>query len=356
MAVTGTAVAPPGGLPRWRAMPRRPMSTLPTPLLHAPELARGLALPGQLWVKRDDLIGLAVAGNKARPLELLIADALAVGADTLVTGGAATSNFIAAAAAACATAGLRCELVLPDPARGEPDRPHPNLLAARAFGATSRRCGSSDRAGLDTAIPARAAQLEAAGRRCYWVPRGGSTPLGAVGFALAAAEVAAQLDAVRRGRAPLTVVVAVGSGGTLAGLVAGIAALGLDWQVLAVCVSRPVPQVSARVTALVEACLALGGYRPRTGGPVVARTVWVDGRGPGHGLASDGGRAAARDALRLAGLVLDPVYTAKALAALREVSGRIPGDVVFWHTGGLLDAVDEWCRDAQLTGDAVGHR
>jgi D-cysteine desulfhydrase len=308
------------------------MALLPTPLSPAPRLATALGLSGPLWIKRDDLTGFAVAGNKARQLELLVEDARARGADVLVTGGTLGSNFVQAAAAAAAWAGLRCVLVLAGPP--VPWSAHPNLAAATAWGAEARFTGDLDRTTVDGQLPLVAAELTGAGCRPYVMPRGGASPVGAEGYRLAVDEILAQLD----GQAPV-VVVAAGAGGTLAGLVAGNVALGRPLRIVGASVSRPPAEVSARVLELA------GQVADRRGElrPVGSDVELVDARGPGHGLASPAGDAAAALALRTAGLVLDPVYTAKALAALPAAAEGQPA--LFWHTGGLLDAV------AGLMGD-----
>lgn len=310
---------------------RSGLALLPTPLTPAPRMATALGLPGPLWVKRDDLTGFAVAGNKARQLELLVEDAQAHGADVLVTGGTLGSNFVQAAAAAAAWAGLRSVLVLAGPP--VPHSAHPNLAAAIAWGADVRFAGDPDRTIVDAQLPAVAAELTDAGCRPYVVPRGGASPVGAEGYRLAVDEVLAQLD----GQTPV-VVVAAGAGGTLAGLVAGNVALGRPLRIVGASVSRPPAEITARVLELAGQVADRRG-EPR---PVESDVELVDARGPGHGLASPPGDAAAALALRTAGLVLDPVYTAKALAALPAVVGARPA--LFWHTGGLLDAIAGFMR------------
>jgi D-cysteine desulfhydrase len=317
-------------LPRDRvaALPRVLLAALPTPLVRAPRLARALGV-GMIYVKRDDLTGFAFAGNKARPLEFLVAAALAAGADTLVTGGAPGSNFCAAAAAAARRAGLGCELVI----AGQP-RSHegPALALARSWGAAVRWTGVPERDSVDAGLPAVAAELTAAGRRPYLIPRGGATGLGAVGYALAAGELVSQLAA--RGAGAARVVVAAGSGGTLAGLAAGNVLAGRPLRLVGASVSRPADETARRVLGLAGECLALLSSGDAVGPDDV---VVVDARGPGHGLASPEGTAMADQAMRTEGLMVDPVYTAKALA----LAGRYAGEenVVFWHTGGQLDAV-----------------
>jgi D-cysteine desulfhydrase len=291
-------------------------------------LAAALGLRGPLLVKRDDLTGFAVAGNKARQLGPLVADARAAGADVLVTGGVPGSNFVQAAAAAAAWAGLDCVLVL---AGSSPGPVHPNLAAARAWGAAVRFTGDADRGSVDACLPAVAAELAAAGRRPYVVPRGGASPVGASGYRDAVDEVLAQLA----GRTPV-VVVPIGAGGTLAGLVAGTVARGRPLRMVGASVSRPPEEVAARVLDLAVAVAGLRGEPA----PAAADVEIVDARGPGHALPSAAGEEAARVALRAHGLVLDPVYTAKAMAVLPAVAAG--GPALFWHTGGLLDAVAGW--------------
>lgn len=302
------------------------LAVLPTPLTEAPRLAAALGLTGTLLVKRDDLTGFAVAGNKARQLAQLLDDAHAGGADVLVTGGTAGSNFVQGAAAGAAWAGLRCVLVLAGPP--QPRTAHPNLAAATAWGAQVRWTGSADRSLVDAALQQVGAELATAGATPYVVPRGGASAVGAAGYRLAVDEVLAQLD----GRTP-AVVIAAGAGGTLAGLVAGVVAHGRPLRVVGASVSRPPDEVATRVLALAREVAARRGEPA----PRAADVTVVDARGPGHGLPSPAGERAADLALRTAGLVLDPVYTAKALAVLPEVAGGAPA--LFWHTGGLLDAV-----------------
>lgn len=304
------------------------LATLPTPLVDTPRLGAALGV-ASLSVKRDDLTGFAVAGNKARPLELLVDEALAAGADTVVTGGSAASNFVPAAAAAAACAGLACHVVLAGAAR--PPRAHPNLAAAVAWGAELSFTGDPDRSSVDTALPRAAARLVDQGRRPHVVPRGGADATGATGYRLAVDELLGQLEPVRTRP---WVLVATGSGGTLAGLVAGNVALARPFRVVGASVSRGPEEVTRRVLHLATEVAARRGEPP----PVAADVCVVDARGPGHGRPSAAGDRATAVALRTAGLVLDPVYTAKALAVLPQVA--VDGaPAVFWHTGGLLDAV-----------------
>jgi D-cysteine desulfhydrase len=184
---------------------------------------------------------------------------------------------------------------------------------------------------VDAQLPVAAADLAARGRRPYLIPRGGATGLGAVGYALAAAELQEQLAGHGASRGDVTVVVPTGSGGTLAGLLAGHLLLGRPWALTGCSASRPPQAIVPRVLSLASECLRLlrADQEPSPDDVTV-----VDARGPGHGLPSPDGLAAAEQAMRTEGLMLDPVYTAKALALVPR--GR---DVVFWHTGGVLDTV-----------------
>jgi D-cysteine desulfhydrase len=300
---------------------RFPLAVLPTPLTRLDRLAAALGR-GPLWAKRDDLTGFGVAGNKARALEHLVGDALARGADVLVTGGGPDSNFVAAAALAAAVAGMDCELVVAGGAHRTT-----NLALAADAGAVLHPL-DGPREGIDAAVERLAAGLAREGRRPLAVPRGGSTPVGAAGFAAAAAEVIAQWP---EPQPPASVVIPVGSGGSVAGLLAGLAAVGADWPVLGVSVSRPPDEITATVLDLAA---ATAGAPPRAD----LLTI-VDARGPGFGLASPADRAAAALVRRTEGLLLDDTYGAEAAAVLVEHLGTDPRPALFWLTGGIPSAL-----------------
>ena len=315
-------------------LPRLSLGVWPTPLVRAHRLERALG-GGTLLVKRDDLAGFGVAGNKTRPLEFLLGAAAAQGAEVLVTGGGPGSNFCPAAAMAARAAGLDCELIVwGDPAS-------PNLALAAAAGATLLPTGGTradaDRAAIDELVTERAAELCAAGRPAFAVPRGGSTELGAVGFAVAAAELAQQLANQPAGHpVPSVIVLAVGSGGSCAGLLAGLAAVGLNVPVLGVSVSRPPELIGPRVLELARGCSRLLG----TPAPDAGRLELLDARGPGFGVATDVERERAGLALHTEGLLLDETYGAEACsAAIDRLLADPAAPVLLWHTGGLLPAV-----------------
>ena len=309
---------------------RFPLAALPTPLLRALRLQEAVG-SGPILIKRDDLTGFLAAGNKARTLEFLVGEATAKGCDLVVTGGGPGSNFCAAVAAAAQLAKLECHLVLYGQA---PARLHPNLAAALAWGARVRFSGRPDREEVDLLIAAAAAELEAEGRRAMAIPRGGATAVGAAGFALAAHELAQQLDDCHV--QPEAIVVATGSGGTQAGLLAGSTAQDPPWRVIGASVSRPSAEASVQVLRLAQACASLLGQANVSS----VRVDVVDAVGPGFGLPSSDGEAAARLLFQTEGLLLDPVYSAKAFAeVLRLVDDGMTGPIVFWHTGGLVDAL-----------------
>jgi D-cysteine desulfhydrase len=304
--------------------PRFPLAALPTPLTRAHRLERALGA-APIWIKRDDLTGFATAGTKARPLEFLIGDAQASGAGVVVATGSPSSNFCAVAALAARAAGIDCHVLYAG------DRPTPAPYPVRLASATGARLCFDPmlrRDDLDAAVVEYAAGL---GSAAYPLPRGGATPVGALGSACAARELADQF-----GDLPATVVVATGSGGTQAGLVAGVVRFGLSFQVVAASVSRPVEQARAQVLTTARRCAHLMASAEPTAADVDIR----NGLGPGFGIASDDDQRSAALALQHEGLLLDDTYTAKSMTLLRDlVRTGVDGPIIFWHTGGHATAV-----------------
>jgi D-cysteine desulfhydrase len=305
------------------AQSRIRLGTLPTPLLPAPRLSEAVGV--EIWLKRDDLTGLGLGGNKVRGLEFLLADALARGCDTLVTGGGPGSNWAMLAALAARTRGLDTVLVC----YGDPVPPVGNMHLATTIGAEIRFTGDDDRASVDTGVAAVADELRIKGRTPYPMGRGGATAVGAFGYLTAARELAVQFaDA---DCAPTAVWLATGSCGTQAGLVAGAA-----WQrlgpVVGVTVSRPAEECVTRIATIARAAAELAGVPAPDGPPIV-----VDGHiGPGYGKRSPEGDAAAELVARTEGVFLDPIFAAKAMAGLLAAirRGEVAGPVVFLVTGG----------------------
>jgi D-cysteine desulfhydrase len=305
------------------AQPRIRLGTLPTPLLPAPRLSAAVGV--EIWLKRDDLTGLGLGGNKVRGLEFLLADALARGCDTLVTGGGPGSNWAMLAALAARTRGLDTVLVC----YGDPVPAVGNMYLAATIGADIQFTGDKDRASVDSGVAAVADELRAAGRTPYPLGRGGATAVGALGYLTAAEELAGQLaDA---GCAATATWLATGSCGTQAGLVAGAAWQGLG-PVVGVTVSRPPEECVERVATIARGAADLAGVPAPDGPPTV-----VDGHiGPGYGLRSAEGDAAAELVARTEGVFLDPIFAAKAMAGLLAAvrRGEVAGPVVFLVTGG----------------------
>ena len=317
--------------------PRVRLGHAPTPLEPAPRL--GTALGIELWVKRDDCTGLALGGNKVRQLEFHFGEAQARGADTVLVTGALQSNLVRLAAAGARRLGMDTHIQLEERVDGADDlyRASGNLLMDRLLGAVLHSFPvGEDETAADASLERLARGLADEGRRPYVVHSGpGHPPLGGLGYILAAGEVVAQ--ARSHGIGFDAVVCASGSALTHAGTLVGLRALGETTPVYGICVRRAaVPQraraaqVAAKLAALIE-CSAVFD----AGGVEVCDTVL----GPGYGKLNDAVREALALAARHEALLLDPVYTGKAMAGLiaHVRSGRIAAGsrVLFVHTGGV---------------------
>lgn len=309
---------------------REPLGFFPTPLHPLPRLSAHLGGP-RLWVKRDDLTGFALGGNKVRKLEFFLGEARRMGADVLLTTGGHQSNHARITAAAAARAGLHCVLVL---SGGPPGAYTDNLALDRLFGAELRFVATGPE--RMPALLAAAEALRAAGRRPLLIPLGGSTPLGALGYVEAARELAAQLpEAGLDPQVPLTIVHGSSSGGTQAGLVVGARAAGLAARVIGVSADETRADLTRMVAEIAEPLAGLAGAPP----PPAAAIELLDGYvGAGYGIPTPASIEATRLFARLEGIPLDPTYSAKAAAGLiglvREGALRRDEVVCFWHTGG----------------------
>ena len=313
--------------------PRARFAHLPTPLEPLPRLSARLG-EANLLVKRDDCTGLATGGNKTRKLEFLLGDALELGADTVITQGAVQSNHVRQTAAAAARLGLRCLILLEErTAIDDPDyRESGNVLLDYLLGAlVEYRPAGCD---MDAEMDAAAERLREDGAKPYVIPGGGSNPVGALGYVNCVLELLAQ--ATDAGVALDAIVHATGSAGTQAGLVTGLAACNADIPVLGICVSRPAQQQEANVFELAQAVavhIGAPGCVDRT--RVVANGDYV---GEGYGIPTDAMLEAVTLAAAEEGLLLDPVYTGKAMAGLIDLVRRgeyaKQANVVFLHTGG----------------------
>ncbi len=314
-------------------LPRLPLIQAPTPLQRCRRLAA--AIGGiDLFVKREDLTGFALGGNKPRQLEVILGEALARGADTLVTTAGLHSNFCRAAAAAAAPAGLRCRLIL----RGRPDvAPQGNLLLDQVFGAEIETIDDDDPYSprIRERLCAVAAQVREGGGEPYVAHLPGQTgALTAAGATFLADELAAQIQDLDR--APERIYIAAGSGLTLAGLALGLKASGMPSRVVGISVQQPADFLKPLIVERAAGAADLLGLPIRLAPDDF--DIDDDHLFPGYGLPS----AASLDALalagRAAGLVCDPVYTGKALAGLiaHVRAGALDRGVrvVFVHTGG----------------------
>jgi L-cysteate sulfo-lyase len=313
--------------------PRVRFAHLPTPLEPMPNLARLLGGP-QLYVKRDDCTGLASGGNKTRKLEFLIGDALAQESDTVITHGAVQSNHVRQTAAAACKYGLKCAALLERrvPGHGPEYETTGNVLLDRLFGAEVRFVAADT--DMDAACAEMAEEIRASGGRPYYIPGGGSNAVGALGYVNAALELLQQANDL--GLRIDCVVHGTGSTGTQGGLVCGLEGANAGIDVLGICVRRPAAaQIDAVYRTASAAAEHLGIKGGLDRGRIMANGDYV---GPGYGMPTAGTLEAIRLAALHEGLLLDPVYTGKAMAGLIDLcrNGFFSKDqnVVFLHTGG----------------------
>lgn len=308
--------------------PRLELIGAPTPLEYLPRFSDYLGR--EIFIKRDDVTPMALGGNKLRKLEFLAADALRDGADTLVTAGAIQSNHVRQTAAVAAKLGLHCVALLENPfgTRAENYLTNGNRLLLDLFNVQVEMCdGLVD---PDRQLGEVATRLEAQGFRPYVVPVGGSNALGALGYVESALEIAQQCE----GAVDISsVVVASGSAGTHAGLAVGLEQLMPQAELIGVTVSRKVAEQRPKVVALQQAVAQQLELTARAD-----IQLWDDYFAPGYGIPSDEGQEAVQLLAKLEGILLDPVYTGKAMAGLIDGITRQrfkdDGPILFIHTGG----------------------
>ena len=311
---------------------RTPLGFLPTPLEPLDRLSEQFGGP-RLWIKRDDCTGLATGGNKTRKLEYLMADAGKSGANTVITFGALQSNHARQTAAACAKLDFDCHLILtrrvawshPDIERGG------NVLLDHLLGAQTHLCEPN---AAEITLQRLVENLDRQGKRCYIVPTGGSNAIGALGYLRCAHELLQQCN--DHGFVPDAIVHATSSGGTQAGLVAGLASLGATARVLGINVyDRDHARITRRVSQLLADTLTKVGVSDRTIPPLE-----IDHRflGEDYGLPTQQTIDAISLIARREGILLDPVYSGKAFSGLIALLASKELDasrnVVFIHTGG----------------------
>lgn len=319
------------------AFPRVALAQRPTPLESMPNLSRAVGVKG-LFVKRDDCTGLAMGGNKVRQLEFYLGEAVARGASVVLITGAVQSNYARCTAAAAAKLGLRCVIQLEDRVEGMAPEYHlsGNVLLDRLFGAEIRTYPEGeDESGADRSLDALAEELTAQGERPYVIHlSAGHRPLGALGYVEAAEELLEQASGMDVDLG--SVVVASGSAQTHAGLLVGLHASGRgEIRVHGICVRRQADAQGKRVlrcARAVEELLGLGGLLGPEDVNVTDRHL-----GPGYGQPTRESEEAILLAARQEGLLLDPVYTGKALAGMLSLAraGAFEGrSALFLHTGG----------------------
>jgi len=315
---------------RIESLARFPLAQLPTPIEELKSLSRELGGP-ELLIKRDDQTGLALGGNKTRKLEFLVAQALEQGADTLVTAGATQSNHCRQTAAAAARAGLRCELLLNGT---KPELPNGNLLLDELLGARIYWVERSER---EAKLNAVSDHLRKEGRKPYVIPVGGSNGVGATGYVLAMMELAEQLDGMNQ-RVD-HVVLASSSGGTQAGIVVGAKVTDFNGKLHGVSIDKDEGNGVTYEDELADIANETAKYIDFDAQFAASDfNVVYDYLGGGYGVVGELEREAIRLLASREGIVLDPVYTGRAMGALidliRKRAFRSDETILFWHTGG----------------------
>ena len=311
-------------------LPRFKLAELPTPIHHLKDFSRALNGP-DIWMKRDDLTSLGMGGNKTRKLEFLVGDALKQNADTLVTAGGLQSNHCRLTAAAAAKAGLDCHLVL----NGRPCKEMSgNLLLDTIFGATVHYCDRKER---DKKLARVGEALSAAGKKPYAIPVGGSNSVGSAGYVNAMLELDVQLK--QMGITPDAIVFATSSGGTQAGLSLGREMTGFGGPVLGISIDQtktgdePFPPV---LTDIANATARRIGLDIRMTDDMFVLNC--DYLGAGYARPGELEFDAIRELARSEGILLGPVYTARAMGGLMDLIKKgvfKKGEtLLFWHTGG----------------------
>jgi D-cysteine desulfhydrase len=306
---------------------RTKLAHLPTPIDDLERLSQLLSGP-RIFMKRDDQTGLALGGNKTRKLEFLVADALSKGNDSLITTGAPQSNHCRQTAAAAARVGMDCHLVL----RGEPvDKLNGNLLLDHLLGAHLHWSGDRDTAVVMDEV---ADEIQAAGRSAYQIPLGGSNSLGALGYVAGMQEALSQLEAKRLEID--AIVFASSSGGTQSGLVVGAHALSFSGRVLGISIEHPENILKEDILVTVSETAFLLELPDHS----YEEAIEINDSylGAGYGLMGEAEREAINLVASLEGILLDPVYTGRAMAGLIDLIRRgaffSSQNILFWHTGG----------------------
>ncbi|MFX1560780.1 MAG: 1-aminocyclopropane-1-carboxylate deaminase/D-cysteine desulfhydrase [Promethearchaeota archaeon] len=310
-------------------LPRERLAFLPTPLHRMKNLGESIGIDA-LWIKRDDQTGISFGGNKTRKLEFVVGDAKANKCDTLVTVGGLQSNHCRQTAAVAAVSGMRCILLL---GGEEPEEYTGNLLLDKMLGAEMKFFPDESVFTLNKRLDGVMETLLDLGLKPYAIPAGAAMPVGVIPYAVAMDELNTQFK--MNDFHPERLIVAVGTGGTLAGLILGAHLLDLDLDIIGITVSKPADEVKDEVADLIERTIKtypdVESFKP---------TINVDDSfiGKGYAVLEDGVVSAIEMFSKMEGIFLDPVYTGKAgLALIRmALAGDIASDspTLFYHTGG----------------------
>lgn len=310
-------------------LPKEPLAFLPTPLHEMKNLGESLGL-NSLWIKRDDQTGAAFGGNKTRKLEYVVGDAKTIKADTLVTVGGVQSNHCRQTASVAATMGLRCILLL---GGEEPETYTGNVLLNRFMGAEMKFFPDESYITLNTRMDEIMNTLTEFGLTPYAIPAGAAMPVGVIPYAKAMEELKDQFE--QHNTFPEKMIVAVGTGGTQAGMIIGAHMLDLDVDIIGVTVSQSAEEMETKVKNLIDRTVEtypeIDSFKPK---------IHIDDNflGKGYGVLEDGVVSSLEMFAKMEGIILDPVYTGKAgLALIRmALAGDIKADTptLFYHTGG----------------------
>lgn len=312
--------------------PRAEVGVYPTPLQKLPRLSSHVG-GADLWVKRDDLTGLAFGGSKTRALGTLLGQAISEGADTVITCGPTTSNHVRLTAAAANKLGLRVVLVLKGTPGSNVNPPQGNMLLNNVLKARLVYADAESLAGLEPVMADEALKIQARGGKPFIIPGGGYSPVGALGYIDLVRELVCQADAEK-----ITIdviVTASGSGCIQSGLLLGCMALDLDISVIGMTINRSVAELKPRILHDVQKAAELIGV---TGKMNEDKVIIMDNYlGPGYAISSEAGGVTLEMAATMEGLLLDPCYTAKAMTGAVDLAKKCFGrgkNVIFIHTGG----------------------
>ncbi|MDP8228685.1 MAG: D-cysteine desulfhydrase family protein [Candidatus Electryoneaceae bacterium] len=330
------------------------LAHIPTPLHRLDRLSDGWG--GDIWIKRDDLTGSGLSGNKVRKLEFLLSDAIRNSSDTIITCGGTQSNHCRATALASARLGFRCLLLLNQYSNETSFDHNPsldqnnslsrsnenlnpsldgNLLLDRLAGAELHYVADAEfHRNLPERLSKLAEKVVSQGGNPYIVTEGGSDPVGAWGYVEAAKEAMNQcrLECIK----PKRIICATGSGGTHAGLLVGARLYGWDVDIISVSVCHSAPETAVRIGEIVDRMIDRYGLNIRI--PFDDVKVWDGYRGLGYAKAGRDELEVIAEMARTEGILIDPVYTGKAARGLKTelVKGNIDGTTLFWHTGGMF--------------------